>query len=234
MQILPFWTLRGQVVPGVGGSRRELRAIGEDHHGSDGRGGAGRAITPTARLPQAGFRSGPVRRDLPAAATRSYGISPPGCVSAAAANWPEDVAEGLCQQLRLGDGGEMPAVVVFLPCGDGEVALGELAGRLGEGHLLAAEDADRGGYLRPLAGWQGAAGGVAVGPVRLHRGGDGPGGPVEGEGAQEQVPAEGSLPVAGGAAPGDDLLADPGGEAGRRIAQADTQGRGLGGLLVSV
>jgi hypothetical protein len=28
MQILPFWTLRGQVVAGVGGSRRELRAIG--------------------------------------------------------------------------------------------------------------------------------------------------------------------------------------------------------------
>ena len=45
---------------------------------------------------------------------------------------------------------------------------------------------------------------------------------------------ESSLPVAGGAAPGDDLLADPGGEAGRRVVQARAQGRGLGGLLVSV
>lgn len=55
----------------------------------------------------------------------------------------EHVAQGLREQLRFGCGREVTAVVVFVPFGDMEEALGELARRLGERHPLAAEDGHR-------------------------------------------------------------------------------------------
>src|ERR1035438_1291894 len=114
MQVLLFWTLRSQAALGCGSGRARS---GEDHHSSDGRGGAGAGkLRRPPRLPRRqvsvlGLYGAISRPPQPEA----RGISPPSCASAAAANWPKDVAEGLCQQLRLGDGGEVPAAVVFVP-----------------------------------------------------------------------------------------------------------------------
>jgi hypothetical protein len=61
-----------------------------------------------------------------------------------------------------------------------------------------------------------------------------PGGPVQRQGAQQQVPGEGRLAVGTRAAPGGDLLPDPGSQPRRGVVQRGAQRGGLGRVHVRI
>ena len=109
------------------------------------------------------------------------GAVPSGTWLCGRAEGPECLAEPLCEQRRLGHGGEVAAPVVLVPGGDREVPFGELPGGLGERDDLAAEDVDGGRHGRGVVGRQGGRRGVPVRPVRQQGGRGCPGRPVQSE-----------------------------------------------------